>query len=182
MYVDDADLAWRMRLSGRRVLYCPDAVVVHDYEFNKGAHKWFYLERNRGWALLSNLGVGTLALLAPVLAITEVLVLVRAASEGWLAEKARAWGSLLGHAPLLIRWRRSVQSRRNVSDRRVLELFSAGIETDLIDTRLPRWVNLCLERYRGMLLRLLGLCEQRRAFLQWARRGARWRASRHSRY
>jgi GT2 family glycosyltransferase len=155
LYVDDTDLAWRMRLGGRRVRYCPEAVVVHDYEFEKGASKWFYLERNRAWALLSNLQLRTLALLAPVLLITEVAVLARAASEGWLAEKARAWASLLRQAPTLIRWRRSVQAGRKVSDYRVLELFVAGIETDLIDTALPRCVNPCLERYRHLVLRLL---------------------------
>jgi len=155
MYVDDTDLAWRARLSGMRVRYCPEAVVVHDYEFEKGAHKWFYLERNRAWALLSNLQLRTLGLLAPVLLITEIAVLARAVSEGWLAEKARAWASLLGHVPELIRWRRSVQAARNVSDYRVLELFSAGIDTELIDTRLPRWVTPGLERYRRVVLHLL---------------------------
>ena len=156
LYVDDTDLAWRVRLGGRRVRYCPEAVVVHDYEFEKGAHKWFYLERNRAWALLSNLQLRTLVLLAPVLLITEAAVLVRAAREGWLAEKARAWASVLAHAPELIRWRRSVQAGRKVSDRRVLDLFSGGIETDLIDTGLPRWINPCMECYRRLVLRLLG--------------------------
>ncbi len=157
LYVDDTDLAWRMRLSGRRVRYCPEAVVVHDYKFEKGAHKWFYLERNRAWALISNLRLCTLVLLAPVLLIAEALVLTRAISEGWLAEKARAWISLLGQAPDLLRWRRSVQLTRNVSDYQVLYRFSAGIETQLIDTGLPRWVNPCMERYRRLLLRLLEL-------------------------
>jgi GT2 family glycosyltransferase len=156
MYYDDTDLAWRMRLGGRRVRYCPEAVVVHDYQFDKGAHKWFYLERNRAWALLSNLQLRTLALLAPVLLITEVFVLVRATSQGWLAEKARAWVSLLANARELIRWRRAVQGGRHVSDYAVLDLFVGGIETDLIDTDLPRWVNPCMERYRRLVLRLLG--------------------------
>jgi GT2 family glycosyltransferase len=155
MYLDDADLAWRVRLGGMRVRYCPEAVVVHDYEFEKGAHKWFYLERNRAWALLSNLQLRTLALLTPVLLITEIAVLARAVSEGWLAEKARAWASLLEQIPQLIRWRRSVQAARNVSDYRVLELFSAGIDTELIDTGLPRWVNPGLEHYRRLVLRVL---------------------------
>jgi GT2 family glycosyltransferase len=155
MYVDDVDLAWRMRISGRRVRFCPEAVVVHDYEFEKGSHKWFYLERNRAWAVLSNLQPLTLVLLSPVLLATEVVVLARAISEGWLAEKARACVSLLAKSLQLIRWRRSVQATRNVSDYRVLELFRGGIETDLIDTRLPRWVNPCLERYRRLVLRLL---------------------------
>jgi GT2 family glycosyltransferase len=154
MYVDDTDLAWRMRLSGRRVRYCPRAVVVHDYLFEKGTHKWFYLERNRTWAVLSNLRLPTLVLLAPVLIGTEVVVLARAISEGWLAQKARAWVSLLGKAPELIRWRRAVQARRSVSDYEVLSLFSAGIETDLIETRLPRWAETCLRRYRHLVLAL----------------------------
>jgi GT2 family glycosyltransferase len=157
MYVDDADLAWRMRLVGMRVRYCPEAVVVHDYEFDKGAHKWFYLERNRAWALLSNLQLRTLVLLSPALLITELVVLIRAVSEGWLAEKARAWASLLLQIRQLTRWRRSVQAARIVSDYHVLELFSASIETELISTSLPRWVNLCMERYRQLVLRTLEL-------------------------
>jgi len=155
MYVDDTDLAWRMRLSGRRVRYCPAAVVVHDYEFEKGAHKWFYLERNRSWALLSNLGPLALALLAPALLITEAVVVARAISDGWLTEKARAWVSLFAQTPQLIRWRRSVQLTRSVSDYWVLSKFSGGIETQLIDTRLPCWVNPCMESYRRLVLRLL---------------------------
>ncbi len=155
MYVDDSDLAWRMRMGGRRVRYCPDAVVVHDYEFDKGARKWFYLERNREWALLSNLRPGTLALLAPVLVMTELAVLARAIREGWLREKLQAWVSLLSQVPELLRWRRSVQAARSVSDRRVLELFAGGIQTDLLDTGLPRWVNPAMERYRLLVLGVL---------------------------
>jgi GT2 family glycosyltransferase len=161
MYVDDADLAWRLRLAGRRVRYCPAAVVVHDYEFEKGTHKWFYLERNRAWALLSNLELRTLALLAPVLLMAELIILARAVSEGWLAEKGQAWRSLIGQAPELIRWRRRVQSTRYVSDYRVLELFSAGIDTRLINinTWLQGWVNGFLRTYRLVLLRLLRQAE-----------------------
>ena len=155
MYVDDTDMAWRMRLSGRRVRYCPEAVVVHEYEFEKGPHKWFYLERNRAWALLANLRLRTLLLLAPALAATEAMVLGRAISQGWPAEKARAWVSLLGKSGQLIRWRRAVQAGRHVSDYEVLRLFSAGIETDLLDSRPPRWVNPLMERYRTLVLALL---------------------------
>lgn len=155
MYVDDTDLAWRMRLSGRRVRYSPEAVVVHAYEFEKGAHKWFYLERNRAWALLSNLRLGTLVLLAPVLLVTEAVIVARAISEGWLVEKARAWASLVAQTRKLIRWRHSVQMTRNVSDYRILTRFLGGIQTQLIDTRLPSWVNPLLERYRRFVLRAL---------------------------
>jgi GT2 family glycosyltransferase len=155
MYVDDTDLAWRLRLGGRRVRYCPQAVVVHDYEFDKGPGKWFYLERNRAWALLSNLRLRTLLLLAPVLAATELAVLTRAFRERWLKEKLRAWGSLIAHAAELRRWRSSVQAGRRVSDRRVLELFAGRLQTELLDAGPPPWANSALEGYRRLLLRAL---------------------------
>jgi GT2 family glycosyltransferase len=167
MYVDDTDLAWRMRLGGRRVRYCPEAVVVHDYEFDKGPHKWFYLERNRAAALLSNLQIRTLVLLTPMLLATEAVVVARAISEGWLAEKTRAWVSVLAQMPQLILWRRSVQGTRNVSDYTVLSRFSAGLETELIDTRLPRWTDRCLRYYRNVVLVLLAATDT-----------AKWRRSR----
>jgi GT2 family glycosyltransferase len=162
MYVDDTDLAWRMRMAGWRVRYCPAAVVVHDYEFEKGAHKWFYLERNRVWALVSNLELRTLVLLAPVLLAAEALVIWRATSEGWLMEKARAWLSLVRLAPRVLCWRHSVQEVRNVSDYRVLGLFSAGFETRLISATLPNWINSCLEGYRGVVLWLLKSTEHQK--------------------
>jgi GT2 family glycosyltransferase len=154
MYVDDTDLCWRARLAGMRVRFCPEAVVVHAYAFQKGPHKWFYLERNRACALLSNLQIRTILLLAPVLVATELGVAVHAISEGWLEQKARAWGSVLVKWPALIRWRRSVQATRSVSDYAVLGLFSAGVETALIEPP-PPWVNRCLELYRSLVLRLL---------------------------
>jgi GT2 family glycosyltransferase len=155
LYQDDSDLAWRARLAGWQVRYCPAAAVVHDFEFERGAQKWFYLERNRGWAVLSNLAPATLALVSPVLLSTELAVTMRAAREGWLGAKLRAWASLLRSAPRIRRWRRSVQSRRRVSDREVLELFRGGVETDLLDSSLLRIVNPWLERYRRALLAIL---------------------------
>jgi GT2 family glycosyltransferase len=155
MYYDDADLAWRMRLAGRRVRYCPQATVMHEYEFEKGAHKWLHLERNRLWALASNLQLSTLALLSPLLLATEALVVRQAISHGWLAQKARAWGWLARHPRELARWRRAVQTTRNVSDYRVLRMFAAGIDTPAIETGVPGWADRWLRLYRALVLRAL---------------------------
>jgi GT2 family glycosyltransferase len=155
MYVDDTDLAWRMRLSGRRVRFCPQAVVVHYYEFEKGPHKWFYLERNRGLAVLSNLQFRTLVLLAPLLLLTELAIAAHALSKGWLTEKLRAWASLASQLPTLFAWRRAVQMTRSVSDYRVLAMFLGAVESDLLDGGAPRWANRCVDAYRRLLLVVL---------------------------
>ena len=156
LYQDDADLCWRARVAGWRVRYCPEAAVTHDFEFERGDQKWFYLERNRHWALLSNLAAPTLLLLAPLLLAVEVAVTARAAGEGWLGAKARAWVSLARNAPRIARWRRSVQALRRAPDGRVLQPFRGGMDTALIESALLDRVNPLLEAYRRLVLAALG--------------------------
>ena len=35
MYCDDVDFSWRLRLNGKKVIYCPGAVVFHGHRLNK---------------------------------------------------------------------------------------------------------------------------------------------------
>ncbi len=56
-YLEDADLAWRLRLVGWRSLYVPDALVWHEYSGTgkQGSpFKSFQLGRNRIWTILKN--------------------------------------------------------------------------------------------------------------------------------
>jgi GT2 family glycosyltransferase len=56
-YLEDADLAWRLRLAGWRSLYVPGALVWHEYSGTgkQGSpFKSFQLGRNRVWVLLKN--------------------------------------------------------------------------------------------------------------------------------
>ncbi len=56
-YLEDADLAWRLRLVGWRTLYLPPAVVWHEYSGTgkQGSpFKSFQLGRNRLWVILKN--------------------------------------------------------------------------------------------------------------------------------
>ena len=54
MYCEDLDLSLRLRLAGWEVGIAPAARVEHDYDFDKGARKWFLLERNRWWTILAD--------------------------------------------------------------------------------------------------------------------------------
>jgi GT2 family glycosyltransferase len=155
LYQEDVDLAWRMRLAGWRVRYCPRAGVRHDYEFGKGNEKWFWLERNRLWVVLSNYDALTLLALAPLLAGVEAAVLLLAARGGWLAEKLRAYAALGRALPSLVRWRRRVQAARAVSDREILLATVGRMETPLLRSPLLVVGNPLLERYRRAVIALL---------------------------
>src|SRR3712207_9283490 len=76
---------------GREVWYVPSAHVAHRYTWGSSSEKWFYLERHRWLSVLTNYQAATLALLAPLLAATEVALLVVATREGWRGEKLRAY-------------------------------------------------------------------------------------------
>lgn len=155
LYQDDTDLCLRARLAGARVLFVPRARVVHDYDFDKGREKWFYLERNRAWTVLCGYSGRSLLLLAPLLAATEVVVALRAVREGWPGEKLRAWWSLVRSARALVRRRREVQATRAVSDRELLALATGRFDSPLAPSGAARAAGPLIERYRRVVLRLL---------------------------
>ena len=65
------------------VIFQPAARVTHDYEFDKGTAKWFLLERNRAWTVLTCYSAGALWLLAPLLLATEIAVSLQALWDTW---------------------------------------------------------------------------------------------------
>jgi GT2 family glycosyltransferase len=156
LYQDDVDLAWRARLAGRRVRFVPEAIAVHDYDFGKGAYKWFWLERNRLWTILSDYEARTLALLAPVLLITELAVLAFAVRAGWWREKLRSWRVLWAARAELRAWRAQVQARREVPDAQLLRAMTGRLDSPLLAAPGIGAVGAAMDAYRRLVSVLLG--------------------------
>ena len=156
LYQDDVDLALRLRLAGWRVVFQPRALVEHEYEFDKGREKWFYLERNRAWTVLGVYRARTLLLLTPLLLATECTVLARAVGEGWWREKLRASWAVVRSARWIARRRRRVQATRAVPDTALLSLTTARFETPLAASRIASTSGPALESYRRFVLRWAG--------------------------
>jgi GT2 family glycosyltransferase len=155
LYVDDTDMAWRARLAGWKVLFCPAATVSHDYEFDKGLAKWRNLEHNRMWMVVSNYAGRTLALLAPLLLAAEAGIALQAHRDGWWPQKREAWRDLIRGRRELARWRRRVQAQRSVGDRAIVARMQGEMHTPLVESPMLDRVNRWMERYRRALLPLL---------------------------
>jgi GT2 family glycosyltransferase len=132
LYYDDADLGWRARIAGLRVVYCPEATVRHHYEFGRRGRKWFYLERNRLFSVLANYELRTLLLLAPLLLAAELGLLAVAVLQGWLGHKLRAYGSLAALGGKLRLHRRVVQASRRCRDGELLAFFEDRLDSPLL--------------------------------------------------
>jgi GT2 family glycosyltransferase len=114
MYGEDLDLGLRLWLCGWRVGIAPAARVEHDYDFEKGERKWFLLERNRWWTVVTDYPLPLLLPLLPALLGAELALLAVAARGGWLAAKLRAQAAVLRALPAMLARRRAVQGRRAI--------------------------------------------------------------------
>jgi GT2 family glycosyltransferase len=123
MYCEDVDLSLRLRLRGGRLAVDPRAVVVHDYDFDKGLDKWRLLERNRWATIVRTYPTSLLALVLPALVATEAAIWFAAARGGWLRMKARATLEVVRAGPRLLRERHAIQATREVDT----ATFAAGL-------------------------------------------------------
>jgi GT2 family glycosyltransferase len=156
MYGEDLDLGLRLWLANRRIGLAPDARVEHDYEFAKGGRKWFLLERNRWWTIVSDYPGRLLAFLLPALLLAELALLAVAARGGWLGEKLRAQLAVLRELPQILARRRRVQAGCRISAGEFARRLSAELDNPnlggLVGVRplatLQRW-------YWALVLRLV---------------------------
>jgi GT2 family glycosyltransferase len=120
-YLEDTEISLRIWQRGLTVEYVPAAVVLHHYEFSRNVNKFYLLERNREILLLTTYQRRSLLLLAPMLALTEVLMLGAAIAGGWGGAKLRGWRWIWQHRCWLRSRRALIQSERVVPDAAVFE-------------------------------------------------------------
>ncbi len=127
-YYEDCDFAIRLRQRGWHVMYVPDAVILHRYEFGRNDNKFFLVERNRVVMVLSLWSTRSLVLLAPTLLAFEGAVLLLAMRQGWWRAKVRSWWWILRHARWIRLRRAAAQATRTVSDRALVPVIEDTLD------------------------------------------------------
>jgi GT2 family glycosyltransferase len=155
-YHEDTELSVRCWQRGWRIGYVPAAVVRHHYEFSRNPRKFYLVERNRWFNLLTLWQMRTLILLAPALLGFELAMLALATRQRWLRQKLAGYSWLWQHREHLQARRRRVQAERRRSDRDLAELLTPAITAANI--ALPagiRLVNVILGGYWAVVRRFL---------------------------
>jgi GT2 family glycosyltransferase len=155
LYSEDLDLGLRVWLAGHRVGVVSRARVTHGYEFDKGAGKWFWLERNRWRTVLSVYPLPLLAVLAPALLIAELAILAAAARGGWLRAKLRAYGAIITGLPATLARRRRVQATRRIDTRTFADLLTASLDSPYLPISDTHPAARAQARYWSTIRRLL---------------------------
>ena len=130
MYLEDADVSWRLRQLGFDSYLVPAGTIYHKYSFAGRYGYYYHLEKNRYWLLGVYYRAATLLLLAPALLAMELGQWVFALLAGLGRQKARAAGFVLRPANVRALWRarRAAQKRRVIGDRRFLRDFTGRID------------------------------------------------------
>jgi len=156
LFYDDPYMGWRALIAGMRVVYCPDAVALHGYEFaRREGEKWFLLERNRAFSVLANYEARTLLLLGPLLVATELGLLAVAAYGGWLSQKLRSYRWAFAMRRRIMAQRRAVQASRRRRDAEVLEHFDVRLDSALLPPPGPALANAVWVPYMWLVRRRL---------------------------
>lgn len=142
MYLEDAELGWKLHLIDRPPHVCCDSVVFHKYTFSSTLRSYEYLERNRWWLIAVHYKLATILVLLPALLLMEVGQLIYATSQGLLGAKWRAVAGFMHPTFLGQAWvaRRRTQSARMVGDRQMLLRWSGTIDSPYLNGWMVRRV------------------------------------------
>ena len=127
-YHEDAELSLRCWQQGLRVVYVPDAVVTHRYEFSRNPSKYYLVERNRLLFCLTVFERRTLALLAPALLGLELGMVAVAIQGRWLRQKIAGWRWILEQRRWVVARRRRIQGERTRPDRELAHLLAGHFD------------------------------------------------------
>jgi GT2 family glycosyltransferase len=132
LYHEDVELSWLLRLTGREIYCVPGSTVSHDYHLTMFPHKLFLLERNRWSMLLADTRGVTRLALAPLLAVSELMIwgycLLRGVS--FLRAKLDSYRWISGNRERIRERRRFVESLRRRSDWAVVRGLHWGYPVD----------------------------------------------------
>ncbi len=127
-YVEDTELSLRLWQRCLTVEFVPDAIVLHHYQFSRNERKLYLLERNRAILLLTAYQRRSLLLLAPMLLLTEIVMLGAAIAGGWGAAKLRGWRWLWQHRGWIRARRKLIQQERLVPDSVIFRRVTARFD------------------------------------------------------
>jgi GT2 family glycosyltransferase len=150
LYLEDAELGWRLRQLGFRIDYVPAAAVWHQYSFHHDYRFYFFLERNRWYLLGMYYKTPTLLLLLPAIAAMEIGQFYFAWRNRVLGQKLKACGFFLDSSNLsnLLARRRLAQGRRQVTDREFVRNFTSEVDLPELRSRILRSIgNPILQTY-----------------------------------
>ena len=125
-YHDDLDLGWRAALQGIKSYYVPKAIIYHPpegFSFKWSAYKFYLLERNRQYCLLTHYSRSTFFKMIPALFLVEIAVIFFYLKRGMLGLKIKASFDIIKNTRHVMQRYSHIQRERQISDKEIIMSF-----------------------------------------------------------
>lgn len=125
LYHDDLDLGWRAAQIGIKSYYVPSALIYHaeSYSLKWSSKKFFWLERNRRYCLLTHYSKDTYRKMRYSLAIVEILVWLFYLKKGFLDAKIKAEVEICKNKKQIEKKYNELESKKLVPDVELIRGF-----------------------------------------------------------
>ena len=122
LYHDDLDLGWRAAQIGIGSYYVPNSVIYHveSYALKWNAKKFYWLERNRKYCILTHYSKKTYAKILPSLILVDFFVWLFYLSKGFLGSKIKAEIDILRNKKHIEEKYQELESRKTMPDEELI--------------------------------------------------------------
>ena len=130
LYHDDLDIGWRAAQRGINSYIVPYTTIYHaeSYSLKWSKKKFFWLERNRRYCLMTHYSKDTLKTIKKELWITELLIWIVYFSKGYLTAKIKAELELRNNKEFIFKKQKEIESEKKISDIELIKTFPDRIE------------------------------------------------------
>ena len=129
LYHDDLDLSWRATLQKIDSFYVPTITIFHksSYNFRWSGKKFFWLERNRKYCILTHYSKETQKKIATQLFLTDLLVWITYFIKGFIWIKIKAELDIMKNKDAINKKYLEIEKTKMISDEEIMQKFSDTI-------------------------------------------------------
>ena len=129
LYHDDLDLGWRALQLGIKSYYVPTSLIYHaeSYSLKWNAEKFYWLERNRKYCILTHYSKQTYSKIFPTLLVVDFFVWIFYLTKGFLGSKIRAELDIIKNRKAIKIKYEELESKKIVSDKELIAKFSDSL-------------------------------------------------------
>ena len=125
LYHDDLDLGWRAAQMGIDSFYVPKSIIYHaeSYALKWSAKKFYWLERNRKYCLLTHYSKETYAKMRLSLFLVDLCVWLFYLSKGFLGAKIKAELDIFRNRKTIKIRHKQLEKIKIISDKELIKKF-----------------------------------------------------------
>ena len=125
LYHDDLDLGWRASQLGIKSYYVPASIIYHaeSYSLRWNAEKFYWLERNRKYCLLTHYSKQTYSKIFSTLLLVDFFVWMFYLTRGFLGSKIRAELNIIKNRKKIQKRYEELESKKIISDKELIIKF-----------------------------------------------------------